>query len=60
MTGFFTSSIFNPDHTPNGTDSTQVQITDSKNSGYNIRHNYDKPLVEKKTFLSVGGAYNQQ
>jgi len=54
----FYQQFFNPDHTPNGTDSTQVQVTDSKNSGYNIRISYDKPLVEKKTFLSVGGAYN--
>lgn len=55
----FYQQYFNPDHTPNGTDSTQAQITDSKNSIYNIRVSYDKPLVEKKTFLSVGGAYNR-
>jgi len=55
----FYQQFLNPDHTPNGIDSTQLQITDSKNSGYNIRVSYDKPLVEKKTFLSVGGAYNR-
>jgi len=55
----FYQQFFNPDHIPNGVDSTQLQITDSKNSGYNIRVSYDKPLVEKKTFLSVGGAYNR-
>ena len=55
----FYQQFFNPDHKPNGVDSTQLQITDSKNSGYNIRVSYDKPLVEKKTFLSVGGAYNR-
>jgi len=55
----FYQQFFNPDHTPNGVDSTQLQITDSKNSGYNIRVSYDRPLVEKKTFLSVGGAYNR-
>ena len=54
----FYQQFFNPDHTPNGTDSTQEQITDSKNNGYYIRISYDKPLVEKKTFLSVGAAYN--
>lgn len=54
----FYQQFFNPDHTPNGTDSTQEQITDSKNNGYSIRISYDKPLVEKKTFLSVGAAYN--
>lgn len=53
----FYQQYFNPDHTPNGIDSTQTQITDSKNSNYNIRVSYDKPLVEKKTSLSVGGAY---
>jgi len=53
----FYQQFFNPDHTPNGTDSTQEQITDSKNNGYNIRISYDKPLVEKKTFLSVGAAF---
>ena len=55
----FYQQFFNPDHSPNGADSTQEQITDSKNSGYNIRVSYDKPLVEKKTFLSVGAAYNR-
>ena len=54
----FYQQYFNPDHTPNGTDSLQTQITDSKNNGYNIRVSYDKPIVEKKTFLSVGSAYN--
>ncbi len=54
----FFQQYFNPDHTPNGTDSTQVQITDNKSNSYNVRISYDKPLVEKKTFLSVGGAYN--
>ncbi|HEX3164942.1 MAG TPA: outer membrane beta-barrel protein [Chitinophagaceae bacterium] len=53
----FYQEYFNPDHTPNGTDSLQTQVTDSKSSNYNIRISYDKPLVEKKTFLSVGGAY---
>ena len=55
----FFQQFFNPDHTPNGIDSTQTQITESKNSNYNIRVSYDKPLVEKKTFLSVGSAYNR-
>src|SRR5688572_11654177 len=49
--------FFNPDHSPNGIDSTQVQLTDNRNNGYNIRISYDKPLVEKKTFLSAGAAY---
>ena len=55
----FYQQFFNPDHTPNGIDSTQEQITDNKNSGLNIRASYDKPLVDKKTFLSLGGSYNR-
>jgi len=55
----FYQQFFNPDHTPNGIDSTQEQMTDSKNNGYYIRMSFDKPLVEKKTFLSVGAAYNR-
>ena len=54
----FYQQFFNPDHTANGTDSTQQQINDSKNNGYNLRISYDKPL-SKKTYLSVGGAYNR-
>ena len=55
----FYQQYFNPDHTPNGTDSTQEQITDNKNNGYNIRISYDKPLIDKKSYLSIGGAYNR-
>src|SRR5262249_50286942 len=50
---------FYPDHSPNGIDSTQEQLTDNKNSGYNLRVNYDRPFDNKKTFLSVGSFYNQ-
>jgi hypothetical protein len=55
----FYQQYFNPDHSPNGADSTQEQITDNKSNGYNVRVSYDKPIVEKKTFLSVGGAYTR-
>lgn len=55
----FYQQYFNPDHTPNGTDSTQEQNNESRNSGYNIRISYDKPLIDKKTYLSVGSAYNR-
>jgi outer membrane receptor protein involved in Fe transport len=55
----FYQQYFNPDHTPNGTDSTQEQINNSKNNAYHLRINYDKPLIEKKTYLSAGGAYNR-
>ena len=55
----FYQQFFNPDHSPNGTDTTQEQINNSKNNGYHVRISYDKPLIEKKTYLSVGGAYNR-
>lgn len=53
----FFQQFFNPDHTPNGLDSTQNQLTDNKGSGYNIRVNYDRPLASKKTFISAGTFY---
>jgi hypothetical protein len=55
----FYQQYFNPDHTPNGSDSTQQQLNDTKTYGYNIRLNYDKPFANKKTFLSVGGFFNR-
>jgi outer membrane receptor protein involved in Fe transport len=55
----FYQQYFNPDHTPNGIDSTQKQLTENKNNGVNLRINYDKPLSNKKTFLSLGGFYNR-
>lgn len=54
----FFQQFFHPDHTPNGIDSTQEQVTDSRTAGYNIRVNYDRPLSNKKTFFSFGTAYN--
>lgn len=55
----FYQQFFNADHNPNGIDSTQEQLTDNKSNGFNIRLNYDKQLVPKKTFISAGGAYNR-
>ncbi len=55
----FYQQFFNPDYLPNGIDSTQQQLTDNKNTGYSVRVNYDRPLSNKKTFLSVGGFYNR-
>ena len=54
----FYQQYFNPDHTPNGTDSTQQQINSSPGSGYAVRVNYDRPFPNKKTFLSTGAYYN--
>lgn len=55
----FFQQFFNPDHSPNGIDSTQEQLTDNRSNGYNIRVNYDRPLANKKTFLSFGTYYNR-
>jgi Outer membrane protein beta-barrel family/Carboxypeptidase regulatory-like domain len=55
----FYQQFFNPDYSPNGIDSTQQQLTDNKSDGYNIRVNYDRPLNNKKTFLSFGTFYNR-
>ena len=55
----FFQQYLNPDHSANGLDSTQQQINDTKNNGYNLRVNYDKPLSNKKTFLSFGSFYNR-
>lgn len=69
ITGFnFSSSLndrdfyqqyFYPDHSANGIDSTQQQLNDTKTNGYNVRISYDKPFVNKKTFLSLGTFYNR-
>ena len=55
----FYQQFFYPDHTPNGIDSTQVQLTDNRSNGYNFRINYDKPLLNKKTYFSVGSIYGR-
>lgn len=55
----FYQQYFNPDHSWNGLDSTQQQINNSKNNGYSVRVNYDKPLSNMKTFFSFGGFYNR-
>src|SRR5437763_1385870 len=54
----FTSSIFYPDHSPTGYDSTQKQLTDNHSSGYSFRASYDRPLNNNRTFVSVGSFYN--
>lgn len=55
----FFQQYFHPDHQPNGIDSTQEQLNANFSSGYSIRLNYDKPLQNKKTFLSMGGFFNR-
>ncbi|HUM96673.1 MAG TPA: TonB-dependent receptor [Chitinophagaceae bacterium] len=55
----FYQQYFNPDGTPNGTDSTQQQLYDTKINGHYVRLSYDKMLDNKKTFISLGSAYNR-
>lgn len=55
----FFQQFFNPDHTPNGIDSTQEQLTNNRSNGYNVRVDYNRPLSNKKTFLSFGNFYNR-
>jgi hypothetical protein len=53
----FYQQFFYPDHTPNGIDSTQIQLNNGRNTGYNLRVNYDRPVIAQKTFLSLGTFY---
>jgi outer membrane receptor protein involved in Fe transport len=55
----FYQQYFYADHTPNGIDSSQLQLTKNKNDGHVLRLDYDKPLMNKKTFLSFGTFYNR-
>ena len=55
----FFQQFFNPDHTANGIDSTQEQLTNNMSNGHNVRINYDKPLNNKKTFFSFGTFYDR-
>ncbi len=55
----FFQQFFNPDHSPNGIDSTQEQLTNNRSNGYNARVDYNRPLNNKKTFLSLGSYYNR-
>jgi len=55
----FYQQFFHPDHTPNGIDSTQNQLTDNFSSGQNVRVSYDRPLFGRKTFISAGSFYTK-
>jgi hypothetical protein len=54
----FNQPYFFPDHTPTGVDSIQQQDNNSWIKGYNIRADYNKPLIGQKTFLYLGSFYN--
>jgi hypothetical protein len=55
----FFQQFFYPDHSPNGIDSTQQQLNNTKTTSYNIRADYSFPLSNKKTFFSFGSFYNR-
>jgi len=54
----FYQQFFNPDHTPNGKDSSQKQLNENRSNGYTVRLNYDVPLKNKKTSFSAGSFLN--
>lgn len=54
----FYQQYFYPDHTFNGADSTQHQVTNNKTNSFSSRLNYNLPLKNNKTFLSTGGFYS--
>lgn len=56
----FIEEILNADLSTRGTDSVEFtdQITNNFSKGYSFRISYDVPLIERKTFLSLGGFYN--
>ena len=54
----FNQPYYYPDHTPTGVDSVQQQDNNSWVKGYNIRADYNKPLIGQKTFLYLGAFYN--
>jgi len=55
----FYQQYFYADHTPNGIDSTQEQLNRNRNTGLVFRADYDRPLFNRKTFLSLGSYYNR-
>ncbi|HWI91089.1 MAG TPA: outer membrane beta-barrel protein [Flavisolibacter sp.] len=54
----FYQQYFYGDHTPNGKDSSQQQVTNNNSNSYSSRLNYDLPLNNEKTFLSAGSFYS--
>lgn len=56
----FFQQFLHPDGSPTGTDSTQQQLGDTWNNGYNVRVNYDKQLDNKRTSIGTGVAYYQE
>ncbi|MBX9782275.1 MAG: outer membrane beta-barrel protein [Chitinophagaceae bacterium] len=55
----FFQQFLNPDFSSTGVDSTQRQMTNTRNTGFNVNVAYDKLLKNKKTSFSTGAAYNR-
>ena len=55
----FFQQHYYPDFSKYAPDSSQVLMNDNLTKGYSVRLNYDRPLFNKKTFVSVGGFYNR-
>ena len=55
----FFQQFLNPDHTPNGTDSTQQQASQTRTRGHNLRLNYELPFSKSRTYLSFGSYFNR-
>lgn len=55
----FFQEFFGAGFVPLGIDSTQQQLNHTRNTGYNLRADYNKPLGNKKTTLSFGSFYNR-
>ncbi|HEX5652556.1 MAG TPA: TonB-dependent receptor, partial [Chitinophagaceae bacterium] len=55
----FFQQFYFPDFTPTGRDSLQQQVNDTRINNHSVRVNYDKMLGNKKTFISLGSAYNR-
>ena len=55
----FFQQFFHPDYTPNGQDSLQQQVTDTRINSHHLRADYNRMLSNKKTFISLGTAYNR-
>ncbi|HEX7904210.1 MAG TPA: outer membrane beta-barrel protein [Chitinophagaceae bacterium] len=55
----FFQQFFNPDLTPNGIDSMQEQLNDTKVNSQSLRADYNRMLDNKKTFLSLSSVYNR-
>lgn len=55
----FYQQFFTPDYIPNGIDSLQEQLYQTRINSYSLRLDYTRMLKNKKTFLSGGGFLNR-